>query len=142
MSLNWVEIDEVLGELSLEGSFLQNVRQADYHHFYFEFYSPGRPRQVLVSLAPQRTRLHEVAKKPPTLVRAPRFVEFLRARLAGALGGLISNSASGSNRPPVTSELAGRRKAASRMVWPGSVTNRLAAPPQSRIQRSKTASLV
>ncbi len=84
MSLNWVEIDEVLGELSLEGSFLQNVRQADYHHFYFEFYSPGRPRQVLVSLAPQRTRLHEVVKRPPTLVRAPRFVEFLRARLMGA----------------------------------------------------------
>lgn len=84
MSLNWVEIDEVLRELSLEGSYLQNVRQADFHHFYFEFYSPGRPRQVLVCLAPQRTRLHEVAKRPPTLVRAPRFVEFLRARLVGA----------------------------------------------------------
>jgi len=84
VSLNWVEIDEVLKELSLEGSFLQNVRQADYHHFYFEFYSPGRPRQVLVCLAPQRTRLHEVAKRPPTLARAPRFVEFLRARLMGA----------------------------------------------------------
>jgi len=84
VSLNWVEIDEVLGELALEGSFLQNVRQADYHHFYFEFYSPGRPRQVLVSLAPQRTRLHEVVKRPPTLVRAPRFVEFLRARMMGA----------------------------------------------------------
>ena len=84
MSLNWVEIDQVLSELSLEGSFLQNVRQADFHHFYFEFYSPGRPRQVLVSLAPQRTRLHEVVKRPPTLVRAPRFVEFLRARLLGA----------------------------------------------------------
>lgn len=84
MSLNWVEIDEVLKELSLPGAFLQNVRQADYHHFYFEFYSPGRPRQVLVSLAPQRTRLHEVVKRPPTLVRAPRFVEFLRARLGGA----------------------------------------------------------
>ena len=84
MSLNWVEIDEVLKDLSLEGSFLQNVRQADYHHFYFEFYSPGRPRQVLVCLAPQRTRVHEVVKRPPTLVRAPRFVEFLRARLMGA----------------------------------------------------------
>lgn len=84
MSLNWVEINEVLNELSLPGAFLQNVRQADYHHFYFEFYSPGRPRQVLVSLAPQRTRLHEVVKRPPTLARAPRFVEFLRARLVGA----------------------------------------------------------
>lgn len=84
MSLNWVEIDKVLEELTLEGSFLQNVRQADYHHFYFEFYSPGRPRQVLVSLAPQRARLHEVVKRPPTLVRAPRFVEFLRARMVGA----------------------------------------------------------
>ena len=84
MSVNWVEIDEVLGELALTGSFLQNVRQADYHHFYFEFYSPGRPRQVLVSLAPQKTRLHEVLKRPPTLVRPPRFVEFLRARLVGA----------------------------------------------------------
>jgi len=84
VSLNWVEIDKVLEELSLEGTFLQNVRQADYHHFYFEFYCPGRARQILVSLAPQRTRLHEVAKRPPTLVRAPRFVEFLRARFAGA----------------------------------------------------------
>lgn len=84
MSLNWVEIDKVLEELSLEGTFLQNVRQADYHHFYFEFYSPGRPRQVLVSLAPQKTRVHEVARRPATLVRPPRFVEFLRARLVGA----------------------------------------------------------
>jgi predicted ribosome quality control (RQC) complex YloA/Tae2 family protein len=84
VSLNWVEIDKVLEELSLTGSFLQNVRQADYHHFYFEFYSPGRPRQVLVSLAPQRTRVHEVAKRPATLVRPPRFVEFLRARMVGA----------------------------------------------------------
>ena len=84
VSLNWVEIDEVLRELALEGSFLQNVRQSDYHHFWFEFYSPGRPRQVLVCLAPQKTRLHEVVKRPPTLARAPRFVEFLRARLTGA----------------------------------------------------------
>lgn len=83
MSLNWVEIDEVLKELSLPGSFLQNVRQADYHHFYFEFYRPGKPCQVLVSLAPQKTRLHQVVKRPPTLVKAPRFVEFLRARLLG-----------------------------------------------------------
>ncbi len=84
MSLNWVEIDEVLKELALEGAFLQNVRQSDYHHFWFEFYSPGRPRQVLVCLAPQRTRIHEVTKRPPTLVRAPRFVEFLKARFMGA----------------------------------------------------------
>ena len=84
MSVNWVEIDLVLGDLSLAGSFLQNVRQSDFHHFYFEFYSPGRPRQVLVCLAPQKTRLHEVVKRPPTLVRAPRFVEFVRARLLGA----------------------------------------------------------
>jgi len=85
VSLNWVEIDQALDEAALGGTYLQNVRQADYHHFYFEFYSPGRPRQILVSLAPQRTRLHEVVKRPPTLVRAPRFVEFLRARLQGAL---------------------------------------------------------
>jgi predicted ribosome quality control (RQC) complex YloA/Tae2 family protein len=84
VSLNWVEIDRVLEDLSLTGTYLQNVRQADFHHFYFEFYSPGRPRQVLVSLAPQRTRLHEVVKRPPTLVRPPRFVEFLRARMVGA----------------------------------------------------------
>jgi len=84
VSLNWVEIDEVLRELALEGAFLQNVRQSDYHHFWFEFYSPGRPRQVLVCLAPQKTRLHEVTRRPPTLARAPRFVEFLRARFVGA----------------------------------------------------------
>ena len=85
MSLNWVEINTVLEEASLTGTFLQNVRQADYHHLYFEFYSPGRPRQVLVCLAPQKTRLHEVVRRPPTLVRPPRFVEFLRARLVGAV---------------------------------------------------------
>lgn len=84
MSLNWVEIDQVLREASLEGAFLQAVRQSDWHNFLLEFYSPGRPRTLLVSLTPGKTRLHEIQSRPRTLAKAPRFAEYLRAHLVGS----------------------------------------------------------
>jgi len=78
-----LEINKVIEEMDLEGCFLQGVRQADWNSLYFEFYRPGQRKEVLVCLAPQKQRLHEVQKRPPTLKRAPRFAEFLRARLVG-----------------------------------------------------------
>ena len=84
MSLNWTEIDRILAELPWEGSQLQSVRQSDYHHYFLDFYTPGRAFTVVVGLSPRQTRLHEVRQRPPTLKRSPRFTEFLRARLVGA----------------------------------------------------------
>jgi len=85
VSLNWVEIDTILKELPLEGCHLQGVRQADYHTYFLEFYRPGRPLTLGIFLAPRQTRLHEVRQRPATLKRAPRFTEFLKARLLGSV---------------------------------------------------------
>jgi len=85
VSLNWVEIDRVLAELPLAGCHLQGVRQSDYHQYFLEFYRPGRPITLAICLAPRQTRLHEVRQRPPTLKRAPRFTEFLKARFLGSV---------------------------------------------------------
>ena len=83
MSLNWVEIDRVLEELPLEGSFLQNIRQTSYHHLIFEFYRPGRIIQLLICLDRKNMRLHETREKFPSLPKPPRFTSLLRSRIKG-----------------------------------------------------------
>ena len=83
MSLNWVEINRVLEEVPLEGCFLQNVRQTSYHHLIFEFYRPGRTIQLLICLERQSMRLHETARKIPSLSKPPRFTALLRSRIKG-----------------------------------------------------------
>lgn len=84
MSLNWVEIDQVLRETDLAGAFLQNARQADFHHLLLEFHKPGQTLRLLISLEQGRTRLHPVTRKWPNLPQPPRFIQFLRAHLLGA----------------------------------------------------------
>ena len=82
--LNWREIDAVLAELELTGSFIRDVRQPAHHELVFELYQPRhRPCWLLVSFGARHTRLHRVARRPRQLGAAPRFVSFMRAHVRG-----------------------------------------------------------
>jgi predicted ribosome quality control (RQC) complex YloA/Tae2 family protein len=84
MSLNWLEINRVLEELPLEGSFLQNIRQCSFTRLVFEFHRPGRSFNVLICLNRQTLRIHEISRRPPSLSKPPRFTSYMRSRIKGA----------------------------------------------------------
>lgn len=90
MSLNWREIDSVLGELSLEGCFIQGVLQPAYDALVLELYRPGsggsggRAFKLFVSLASGGCRINETAKPVSKTKRPLRFMEFLKKRVKGA----------------------------------------------------------
>ena len=93
--LNWREIDAVLAELELAGSFIRDVRQPVHHELVFELYAPRRRSfWLLVSFDARHTRLHRLAQRPRQLGDPQRFVTFMRAhvrggriRAAGQVGG-------------------------------------------------------
>lgn len=114
MSLNCAEIDLILSELDLEGSFIQNVVQPSFDAIAFYTYKGARgdapeapdargdiptggdmteapaertdavSRTVLVCLAPGVCRLHETRRKVPRSDKPLRFMEFLRSRIKGS----------------------------------------------------------
>lgn len=113
MSLNCAEIDTILAELDLEGSFIQNIVQPSYDTIAFYTYKGARgvgepdacgepathveptvrseplvrtdavSKVVLVCLASGVCRLHETRRKVPRNDKPLRFMEFLRSRIKG-----------------------------------------------------------
>lgn len=83
MSLNWKEINLVLDELRLDDSFLQEIRQFDYHHLLLQFYGRKSETVLLVSLKPGALRIHRTEKRYKALPKPPRFTTFLKARVKG-----------------------------------------------------------
>ena len=83
MSMNWVEINEVLKELKLEGAILQNVRQHNFRCFYLNFFHAEGHSTLLISLEPGRTRLHPVSQFPPGRAAVLRWTQFVKAHLVG-----------------------------------------------------------
>ena len=51
MSLNWKEIDCVLEELELEGSFIQQIVQPNFDTIAFHTYKNGQSKTILICLA-------------------------------------------------------------------------------------------
>ncbi len=83
MSMNWVEIHQVLQELNLEGAILQSVRQQAFRCFYFDFYRTEGHVTLLISLEPGRTRLHPVTQMPVGKAPVLRWTQFVKAHLVG-----------------------------------------------------------
>lgn len=86
MSLNCIEIDLILSELTLEGSYIQNIVQPSYDTIAFYLYggSVSSSRTILVCLAPGVCRIHETRRKVPKNDKPLRFMEFLRSRIKGS----------------------------------------------------------
>ena len=83
MSLNCAEIDKILEELDLEGSYIQKVVQSSYSVMVLHLYKT-RPMTLLICLEPGACRLHETTRKIPKFDKPLRFMELLRSRLRGA----------------------------------------------------------
>ena len=83
MSLNCAEIDKILKELDLEGSYIQKVVQSSYSVMVLYLYKT-RPMSLVICLEPGACRLHETTRKIPKFDKPLRFMELLRSRLRGA----------------------------------------------------------
>ena len=89
MSLNCAEIEKVLQELPLAGSFVQDVVQPSYDSLALSLYSPLRQGEgkgaftLFICLAHGACRLHAVFSKAPKFEKPLRFMEFLRSRIRG-----------------------------------------------------------
>ncbi len=82
MSLNNKEIDAVLDELNLEGSFIQQIVQPSYDTIAFHTYK-DTSCAVFVCLAAGACRIHETRRKIPKNDKPLRFMEFLKSRVKG-----------------------------------------------------------
>ena len=84
MSLNCTEIDLILKELDLKGSFIQEIVQPSFDSLALYTYKPGVPKTVFICLAAGSCRLNEVHRKIPKNPKPLRFNEMLRSRIKGA----------------------------------------------------------
>lgn len=84
MSLNCNEINLILSELNLTGSFIQEIVQPSFDSIAFYTYKPGFAKTVFISLAAGECRIHEVRRKIPKNEKPLRFNEILRSKIKGA----------------------------------------------------------
>lgn len=83
MSLNCVEIDKILEEISLTGCHVQKIKQPDFHSLFLELYRPGGRFNLLICLAPGKTRIHTTAASAVSEIKLQRFAQLMRARIKG-----------------------------------------------------------
>ena len=83
MSLNCNEINLILEELDLEGSFIQDIIQPGYDTLALYTYREGCAKTVLVCTAQNSVRINETRRKITKNDKPLRFMEFLRARIKG-----------------------------------------------------------
>lgn len=83
MSLNCAELNLILNELDLEGSYIQKIVQSSYSVMALYLYKT-RPLTLLICLEPGACRIHETVQKIPKFDKPLRFMELLRSRLRGA----------------------------------------------------------
>lgn len=83
MSLNCNEINLILEELNLEGSFIQDIIQPGFDTIAFYTYKEGNAKTVIICTAQNAVRLNETRKKIPKNEKPLRFMEFLRSKIKG-----------------------------------------------------------
>ena len=84
MSLNCNEINLILSELNLTGSFIQDIIQPGYDTLALTVYKEGGAKTILICAANGETRINETRRKIPKNEKPLRFMEFLRSRIKGA----------------------------------------------------------
>ena len=83
MSLNCAEIEAVISELNVVGSHVQQVYQPSYDTIVLELYGVAGRRFLLLSVAPNACRVHEIKTLPAKNERPLRFMECLKSRIRG-----------------------------------------------------------
>ena len=84
MSLNCNEIDLILSELDLNGSFIQEIVQPNFNSLALYTYKPGNPKTLFISLASGECRIHETRRKITKNEKPLRFQEMLKSKIKGA----------------------------------------------------------
>lgn len=81
MSLNWKEINRILGELDLRGYQIQKVVQSTYDVISLQLYGKGGVKNILIALTSGACRIHETFREIPKSDKPLRFAEFLKSRI-------------------------------------------------------------
>ncbi|MDD7014591.1 MAG: NFACT family protein [Treponema sp.] len=83
MSLNCNEINLILRELSLEGSFIQEITQPNFETLGFRIINKGELFNLLICTTSSACRIHITKNKFPKNKKPLRFNEFLKSRVQG-----------------------------------------------------------
>lgn len=84
MSLNCNEINVILDELDLEGSFIQDIVQPGFDSLALFTYKNSTPKTVFICVAQKSCRINETRKKITKNEKPLRFMEFLKSKIRGA----------------------------------------------------------
>lgn len=84
MSLNCREIDTILGELELEGSYIQDIVQPGFGTLAFFIYGKNGAKTILICTAQNSCRIHETKRKIIRNDKPLRFMECLKSKIKGA----------------------------------------------------------
>lgn len=84
MSLNCNEIDLILSELNLSGTFIQDVVQPNFDSLALYTFKPGSAKTVFISLAGGSCRINETRRKITKNEKPLRFNEMLKSKIKGA----------------------------------------------------------
>lgn len=84
MSLNCNEINLVLSELNLSGSFIQDIVQPGFDTIAFYTYGKSGAKTVLVCTAQNSCRINETRRKIEKNAKPLRFMEILKSRVKGS----------------------------------------------------------
>ena len=83
MSLNCTEINIILEELDLSGSFIQQIVQPSFDTLALYTYKNSTAKTVLICLGAGACRINETRKKIPKTEKPLRFMEFMKSRIKG-----------------------------------------------------------
>ena len=83
MSLNCTEINLILEELDLSGSFIQQIVQPSFDTLALYTYKNSTAKTVLICLGAGACRINETRKKIPKTEKPLRFMEFMKSRIKG-----------------------------------------------------------
>ena len=84
MSLNWRELELILSELPLEGSYIQKVTEHSIHSFTLSMYSKEEKAWLLYfEIATPDSRVVRTDTMRPKTKNAQRFTQYMRAHLVG-----------------------------------------------------------
>ena len=84
MSLNCNEINAILSELDLEGSFIQDVIQPGYDTLSLYTYKNGKALTLFICTAHSSCRIHATNRKITRNDKPLRFMEFLKSHIKGS----------------------------------------------------------
>ena len=84
MSLNWKELELILSELPLEGSYIQKITEHDIHSFTFSMYSKTEKAWLLYfEIATPSSRVVRTDRMRKKSAKMQRFTQYMRSHLEG-----------------------------------------------------------